>query len=65
MTGISKQTLVTFIVFTCEAYLHFLIGRNHGNEKFQFYLPSLEDTVKLTAIVMFFSMVSTYLTEKL
>lgn len=32
--------LVTFALFSTEAYGHYLIARNEGNEKFKWYKPS-------------------------
>ena len=56
-----KQTLITFALFSVEAYFHFLIGK--GADKL--VLPSIEESLKMFGTVFIFSIMSTYLTKRL
>jgi len=50
--------LSTFVLFSTEAYGHYLIAKNEGQEKFKFYIPKIETTVKNLMIVGVFSLVN-------
>ncbi len=53
----SNQTIVTFVLFSLEAYLHFVIGRG------QLALPTLDEAIKIFSTVFIFSLISTRVTE--
>ena len=46
--------LSTFVLFTGEAYGHYLIAKNEGKEKFTFYFPEFDTTVKFNVSWCFF-----------
>jgi len=50
--------LTTFLFFTAEAYGHYLIAKNEGSEKFKFYVPDTETTVKNLMLVGTFSLLN-------
>jgi hypothetical protein len=52
--------LTTFVLFSAEAYGHYLIAKNEGQEKFTFYIPSIETTVKNLMVVGVFSLANGY-----
>jgi hypothetical protein len=52
--------LTTFVLFSTEAYGHYLIAKNEGQEKFKFYIPKVETTVKNLMIVGVFSIFNGY-----
>ena len=60
------QTLVTFIVFSIEALIHFNIGKNSlqkRGESFKIQLPSVNELVKILVTVAIFSQLCTYFTH--
>ena len=56
--------LVTFVLFSTEAYAHYLVAKNEGKEKFKFYLPTLDTTIKNVAVVGTFSILNGILVEQ-
>ena len=56
--------LVTFVLFSTEAYAHYLVAKNEGKEKFKFYLPTLDTTIKNVAGVGTFSILNGILVEQ-
>ena len=56
--------LVTFALFSTEAYAHYLVAKNEGKEKFKFYLPTLDTTIKNVAVVGTFSILNGILVEQ-
>ena len=56
--------LVTFALFSTEAYAHYLVAKNEGKEKFKFYLPTLDTTIKNIAVVGTFSILNGILVEQ-
>ena len=50
--------LTTFVLFTAEAYGHYVIAKNEGKEKFKFYKPTTETTVKNLMVVGAFSLIN-------
>jgi len=57
--------LTTFVLFSAEAYGHYLIAKNEGQEKFKFYIPKIETTVKNLMIVGAFSLVNGFAVSKI
>tara|TARA_R110001592_G_scaffold145993_1_gene369896 strand:- start:1543 stop:1752 length:210 start_codon:yes stop_codon:yes gene_type:complete len=57
--------LVTFALFSTEAYAHYLVAKNEGSEKFKFYIPTLNTTFKNLAVVGTFSILNGILVEKI
>lgn len=56
--------IVTFILFSTEAYAHYLVAKNEGKDKFKFYRPTLETTLKNLAVVGTFSILNGILVEQ-
>ena len=56
--------LVTFALFSTEAYAHYLVAKNEGKDKFKFYLPTLDTTIKNIAVVGTFSILNGILVER-
>jgi len=56
--------IVTFVLFSTEAYAHYLVAKNEGKEKFKFYLPTLDTTIKNVAVVGTFSLLNGILVEQ-
>jgi len=56
--------LVTFALFSMEAYAHYLVAKNEGKEKFKFYLPTWDTTIKNVAVVGTFSILNGILVEQ-
>jgi len=56
--------LVTFALFSTEAYAHYLVAKNEGKEEFKFYLPTLDTTIKNIAVVGTFSILNGILVEQ-
>lgn len=56
--------LTTFVVFTGEAYSHYLIAKNEGKEKFTFYKPKLETTIKNLMVVGAFSLLNGFMVSQ-
>ncbi len=56
--------LVTFALFSTEAYAHYLVAKNEGNEEFKFYIPTLNTTLKNLAVVGTFSLLNGILVEQ-
>jgi hypothetical protein len=53
------QTLVTFFLFSLEAYLHFIIGRG------KVVIPGPGECVKIFGTVFVFSLLSTHIVGRL
>ena len=49
--------LITFILFTFEALIHYNIGKNSkdNDDIFQIYIPTLRDFLRLAMTVFIFS----------
>ena len=56
--------LVTFVLFSAEAYSHYLVAKNEGNEKFKFYVPTLDTTLKNLGVLGAFSLLNGILVEQ-
>ncbi len=56
--------LVTFAIFSTEAYAHYLVAKNEGKEEFKFYVPNLDTTIKNIAVVGAFSVLNGILVER-
>ena len=56
--------LVTFALFSAEAYSHYLVAKNEGNEKFKFYVPTLDTTLKNLGVLGAFSLLNGILVEQ-
>ena len=56
--------LVTFALFSAEAYAHYLVAKNEGQDEFKFYVPSLDTTIKNIAVVGTFSILNGILVER-
>ena len=52
-----KIMLITFILFTFEALIHYNIGKNSKDDDdiFQIYIPTLRDFLRLAMTVFIFS----------
>ena len=50
--------IVTFALFSSEAYGHYLIAKNEDNEKFVFYKPSTKAIVETITLVGLFSVLN-------
>ncbi len=50
--------LVTFGLFTAEAYGHYLIAKNEGKEEFKLYKPSNKAIIHTVAFVGVFSILN-------
>ena len=57
--------LVTFTLFSAEAYAHYVVAKNEGKEKFKFYVPSLNTTLKNIGVVAVFSILNGILVEQI
>lgn len=47
--------IVTFALFSAEAYSHYLVAKNEGQDEFKFYVPSFNTSVKNLGILAVFS----------
>jgi len=56
--------LVTFVLFSTEAYAHYLVAKNEGKEEFKIYIPTLNTTLKNIAVVGTFSILNGILVDK-
>ncbi len=56
--------LVTFALFSAEAYAHYVVAKNEGKEKFKFYMPTLNTTLKNIGVVGIFSILNGILVEQ-
>jgi len=56
--------LVTFAIFSTEAYAHYLVAKNEGNDEFKFYTPKLDTTIKNIAVVGAFSILNGIVVER-
>jgi len=56
--------LVTFALFSTEAYAHYLVAKNEGKDEFKLYLPTFETTIKNLLVVGTFSILNGILVEK-
>ena len=50
--------LVTFALFSTEAYGHYLVAKNEDNEKFIFYKPTTKAIVETLSLVGIFSILN-------
>jgi len=50
--------IVTFALFSTEAYGHYLVAKNEDNEKFVFYKPSTKAIVETLSLVALFSILN-------
>ena len=57
--------LVTFGIFSAEAYAHYVVAKNEGSDKFKFYRPTLRTTFKNLAVVGVFSILNGLIIEKI
>lgn len=57
--------LVTFTLFSAEAYAHYVVAKNEGKEKFKFYVPTLNTTLKNIGVVGVFSILNGILVEQI
>ena len=57
--------LVTFALFSTEAYAHYLVAKNEGKDEFKIYVPTLNTTIKNLAVVGTFSILNGILVEQL
>jgi len=57
--------LVTFTLFSAEAYMHYNTAKNEGKKDFKWYRPSRETTIKNLAIVGLFSVLNAYIIESI
>ncbi|MDF1857977.1 MAG: hypothetical protein P1U29_03310 [Candidatus Pelagibacter bacterium] len=53
--------LTTFVVFSAEAYGHYLVAKNEDKDDFKFYVPKFETSVKNLMIVGSASLLSAYI----
>tara|TARA_R110000787_G_scaffold151977_6_gene265683 strand:+ start:1251 stop:1460 length:210 start_codon:yes stop_codon:yes gene_type:complete len=56
--------LVTFAIFSTEAYAHYLVAKNEGKDEFKFYRPTWNTTFKNLAVVGAFSLLNGIVVEK-
>lgn len=56
--------LVTFALFSAEAYAHYLVAKNEGKDEFKLYVPTLDTTIKNIAVVGTFSILNGILVER-
>tara|TARA_R110000787_G_scaffold145840_2_gene259605 strand:- start:464 stop:670 length:207 start_codon:yes stop_codon:yes gene_type:complete len=57
--------LVTFAIFSTEAYAHYVVAKNEGSETFKFYKPTLQTTFKNLVVVGAFSLLNGIIIEKI
>ena len=50
--------IVTFALFSTEAYGHYLVAKNEDNEKFIFYKPTTKAIVETLSLVGIFSILN-------
>ena len=50
--------IVTFALFSTEAYGHYLVAKNEDNEKFIFYKPTTKALVETLSLVGIFSILN-------
>ena len=50
--------IVTFALFSTEAYAHYLVAKNEDNEKFVFYKPSTDTIIETLSLVGLFSILN-------
>lgn len=50
--------IVTFVIFSTEAYAHYLVAKNEDSDTFKFYVPKLETTLKNLGVVGVFSILN-------
>lgn len=53
--------LVTFVLFTIEALLHY----NYGHESEKFVLPDIKTFIEMISIVFVFSLLTSYIVKVL
>tara|TARA_B100001248_G_scaffold209788_1_gene163966 strand:+ start:2130 stop:2339 length:210 start_codon:yes stop_codon:yes gene_type:complete len=56
--------IVTFMLFSAEAYSHYLVAKNEGKEKFRFYIPSLDTSIKNLVVIGLFSIANGVIVEQ-
>jgi hypothetical protein len=57
--------LVTFAIFSTEAYAHYVVAKNEGSETFKLYKPTIETTFKNLLVVGVFSILNGIIIEKI
>jgi len=57
--------LVTFAIFSTEAYAHYVVAKNEGSDTFKFYRPTLQTTIKNLAVVGAFSILNGLIIDKI
>ena len=57
--------LVTFAIFSTEAYAHYVVAKNEGSDEFKFYRPKLDTTIKNLMVVGAFSFLNGVIIEKI
>ena len=56
-------TSITFLLFTVEALIHYNIGKNSKNSKFQIHIPTIKDFIQLSGTVFLFSVLNGVIIE--
>lgn len=57
--------LTTFILFTFEALLHYNIGKGSGLSLTNLSLPSFKETFEIASVVFSFSLINSYLADRI
>jgi len=57
--------LVTFSLFSIEAYLHYNTAKNEGSDEFAWYKPSARTTIRNLGIVGLFSVLNGIVVENI
>jgi len=55
--------LITFTLFSAEAYMHYNTAKNEGKKEFKWYKPSTQTTIRNLGIVGLFSILNGYVIE--
>ena len=56
--------LVTFALFSAEAYAHYVVAKNEGKDAFKLYVPTLKTTIHNLVVVGVFSVLNGIIVEK-
>jgi hypothetical protein len=56
--------LVTFALFSAEAYAHYVVAKNEGKDEFKLYVPTLKTTIHNLVVVGVFSVLNGIIVEK-
>ena len=56
--------LVTFALFSAEAYAHYVVEKNEGKDEFKLYVPTLKTTIHNLVVVGVFSVLNGIIVEK-